>query len=97
MWSYRYSPSEISTKSTANSQVYINIPREAYAISLLNSYLDISFDVLHGATGNRYSDGKDIKLVDLGAVALFSNFKLTTNSGKHLRDISRTLYFLSIH
>ena len=36
----RYSPSEISTINTANSQVYINIPREDNVISLLNSYLE---------------------------------------------------------
>ena len=35
----RYSPSEISTKNTPNSQIYINIPREDSIISLLNSYL----------------------------------------------------------
>ena len=36
----RYSPSEISTIITTNSQVYINIPREDCVISLLNSYLE---------------------------------------------------------
>ena len=30
----RYSPSEINTINTANSQVYINIPREDSVISL---------------------------------------------------------------
>ena len=33
----RYSPAEISTINTANSQIYINIPREDSVISLLNS------------------------------------------------------------
>ena len=31
----RYSPSEISTKNTANSQICTNIPREDIVISLL--------------------------------------------------------------
>ena len=35
----RYSPSEISTINTTNSQIYINIPREDSVISLLDSYL----------------------------------------------------------
>ena len=35
----RYSPSEISTINTANSQVYIIIPRGDSVISLLTSYL----------------------------------------------------------
>ena len=33
----RYSPSEISKINTANSQIYINIPREDSVTSLLNS------------------------------------------------------------
>ena len=41
----RYSPAEISTINTANSQVYIIIPREDSVISLLNSYLELNFDV----------------------------------------------------
>ena len=43
----RYSPSEISTINTANSQIYINIPREDSVISLLNSYIDLNFDVFY--------------------------------------------------
>ena len=81
----RYSPSDISTINTPNSQGYINIPREDSVISLLNSYLEINFDVLHAATIDRYVDD-DIRLVNLGAIALFSNYKLTS-SGKHLKII----------
>ena len=84
----RYSPSEINTKNTANSQIYINIPRQDSVIALLNSYLDLNFDVLHAATSNRYTDGNEIRIVSLGPIALFSNYKLTTISGKHLEDIS---------
>ena len=69
----RYSPSEISTINTTNSQIYNNIPREDSVISLLNSYLEINFDVLHAATNNRYVDGNDIRLVNLGSIGLFSN------------------------
>ena len=84
----RYSPSEISTINTANSQVYINIPREDSVISLLNSYLELNFDVLHAAApNNRYADGNDIRLVNLRPIGLFSNYKLTTSSGKHLENI----------
>ena len=86
----RYSPSEISTINTANSQVYINIPTEDSVISLLNSYLELNFDVLHAATNNRYVDGNDISLVNLGSIGLFSNYKLTTSSGKHLENIDHS-------
>ena len=94
----RYSPSEISTINTPNSQIYINIPREDSVISLLNSYIEINFDVLKAATSNRYADTSqnrmssqkytdDIRLINLGPIALFSNYKLTTSSGKHLENI----------
>ena len=83
----RYSPSEIGTINTANSQVYNNIPREDSVISLLNSYLELNFDVLHAATNNRYVDGNDIRLVNLRSIGLFSNYKLTTSSEKHLENI----------
>ena len=83
----RYSPSEISTINTPNSQIYINIPREDSVISLLNSYIELSFDVLKAATSNRYADADDIQLINLGPIALFSNYRLTTSSGKHLENI----------
>ena len=83
----RYRPSEISTLNTANSQIFINIPQEDSLISLLKSYLDLNFDILHAATNNRYVDGDDIWLVNLAVIALFSNFKLTTSSGKRLENI----------
>ena len=84
----RYSPSEISTINTPNSQIHINIPREDSVISLLNSYLELNIDVLQAATGNRYADITDIRLVNLGPIALFSIYKLTTSSGKQLKEIS---------
>ena len=83
----RYSPSEISTINTPNSQKYINIPREDSVFSLLNSYIEINFDVLKAATSNTYADADDMRLINLGPIALFSNYKLTTSSGKHLENI----------
>ena len=91
----RYSPAETSTKNTPNSQIYINIPREDSVISFLNSYLDLSFEVIKKDDNSRYANGNDIRLVNLGPVALFSNFKLTTSSGKHLEDISHA-HFVSL-
>ena len=84
----RYSPAETSTINTPNSQIYINIPREDSVISLLNSYLDLNFEVIKKADNSRYGNGNDIRLVNLGPIDLFSNFKLTTSSRKHLEDIS---------
>ena len=84
----RYSPAEISTINTANSQIYINIPREDSVISLLNNYLELNFDVLQAATNKRYVDANNIRIVNLGPISLFSIYKLTTSSGKHLEEIS---------
>ena len=55
---------------------------------MLISYLDLNFDVLHAATNNRYADIEDTKLVNLGPNGLFSNYMITSSSGKNLEDIS---------
>ena len=74
----RYSPAETSTIDTPNNQIYIIIPREGSVISLLNSCLHLYFEVIKKADNSRYGNGNDIRLVNLGPIALFSNFKLTT-------------------
>ena len=83
----RYSPAETSTINTPNSQININVPRKDSVISLLNSFLDLNFEVIK-KDDSRYANASEIKLVNLGPIALFSNFKLTTSSGKHLEDIN---------
>ena len=83
----RYSPSEISAINSANSRKCINITRVDSGISLLNSCLDLNFDVSQAATCNRYADGTDKRLDNLGPIALFS-YELTTSSGRHLEDFS---------
>ena len=83
----RYSQSERSTLNTAESQVLIIIPTDDSVFSLLNSYLELNFDVLHAAASNRYADNNDIRLVNMGLIALFSEYNLTTSSGKHLESI----------
>ena len=83
----RYSPAETSTRKTPNSQLCIKIPREDSVISLLNSCLELNFELVKAADNSRYVNGSVIGLVNLGPTALFSNFELTTSSGKHLEDI----------
>ena len=84
----RYSPSEISTKTQLILKYIYQYTQRRFCYISVNSYLELNFDVLHAATNNRYVDGNDIRLVNLGNVALFSNYKLTTSSGKHLGDLS---------
>ena len=55
---------------------------------MLTSYLDLNFEVIERADNSRYANGNDIRLLNLGPIAFFSNFKFTTSSGKHLEDIS---------
>ena len=55
---------------------------------MLNSYIELNIEVIKKIEKSRYANGDDIKLVNLGSIALFSNFKLTTSSEKHLADIS---------
>ena len=90
----RYSPSEVSTINTPNSQLYITIPREVSVISLLNSCFDLIFDVLQSATRNRYADTNDIRSVNLIRIALFSNYKLSTSSGNIFQTLTMLTLFL---
>ena len=83
----RYSPSEKSTICTPNCQIHFNIPRKDSVISLLNKYIELKFDILKTASSNTYADADDIRLINLGPIALFGNYKLTTSSSKHLENI----------
>ena len=66
--------------------MWINIPRQGTVIFLLISYLDL----LHSANPDkRYVDGDGIQIVNLGPIAFFSNYKLTTGWENHLEDISQ--------
>ena len=86
----RYSPSKSSTVYTPDSQIYNNSPRGDSVNSLKGSLLRLSFDVLHAAFKNGYSNGNDIILVKFGPIALFRNSKLTTSSGKHEEEVCNT-------
>ena len=62
---------------------------------MLNNYLELNFDVLNAATGNKYVDNTDIRLVNLRPIVFFGNYKLTTSSGEHLEDVSHA-YIVSL-
>ena len=69
--------------NTPNSQIYINKLKEDGVIFILNSYLDLNFETIKKTDISRNANGNVIRLVNLGPIALFSNFILTTSSGKH--------------
>ena len=83
---YRYIPSSLATVNNNNSNITINIPREDSYISLQNSYILIDFEVTHD-DDTKYINGNEISLVNLGPVALFSEAKLTSHSGKDLEKV----------
>ena len=86
----KFSPAGTSTKNTALSQMFIIIHREVSVISLINRYIELKFVVITETNISRYVNGDDIRLSYLGSIAIFSNYKLTTSSDKHLEDISHT-------
>ena len=53
---------------------------------LQHSFISVEFEVLKN-DNTRYANGDEINMVNFGPVALFSESKLTTSSGKHLEKI----------
>ena len=82
----KYSPSSLATINNNNSNISIIFPREDAYICLQNSYISFEFEVLKN-DDTRYADGDQISLVNFGPVALFSEAKLVTSSGKHLEKV----------
>ena len=82
----KYSPSSLATINNNNSNISIIFPREDAYICLQNSYISLEFEVLKN-DNTRYVDNDQISLVNFGPVALFSEAKLVTSSGKHLEKV----------
>ena len=60
------------------------------AISLRDSYLQLDFSVTHRAGAHaRYADGDEIRLVNLGPIALFNKYRLTSSSGTEIEEIDK--------
>ena len=68
----RYIQVEIPRKSTPNSQICNNITVGDSVNSLLNSYVELNFEVIKIADNSRYGNGNDRKLIILGPIPLFS-------------------------
>ena len=82
----KYIPSSLATINNANSNISVSLPREDAYICLQNSCISLEFEVLKN-DNTRYANGDEINLVNFGPVALFSEAKLTTSSGKHLEKV----------
>ena len=90
----KYSPSSLATINNINLNISISLPREDAYICLQHSFICVEFEVLKN-DDTRYADGDQISLVNFGPVALFSEAKLTTSSGKHLEKVDN-LYPISL-
>ena len=82
----KYSPSSLATINKNNSNISISLPREDAYICLQHSFISVESEVFKN-DDTRYADGDQISLVKFGPVALFSEAKLTTSSGKHLEKV----------
>ena len=82
----KYGPSSLATVNNANSNISVSLLREDAYICLQNSYILVEYKVLKN-NNTRYADGGEITLVNFGPVALFSEAKLVTSSGKHLEKV----------
>ena len=63
------------------TNLFVNIPSKSSKLSLKWS-LETDFEVEKGDIDQVTADISDKKLVNLGPIALFSEFKLSTSSGK---------------
>ena len=71
-----------------NSNNSISLPREDAYICLQKSYISVDFEVLKN-DDTTYTDSDQISLINFRPVALFSEAKLTTSSGKKWINYTR--------
>ena len=84
----RYTPPSLYLINGEINQNFIDISREDNAISLKGNYLEMDFKVIHRAGGHvRYEDGDHIRLVNLGPIAFFNNYRLENCSRKETEEI----------
>ena len=82
----RYSPKSLATVNNNYPNRFISLLREDPYICQQNFYFGLEFRELK-IDNTRYANNDQISLVIFGPVALFSEAKLTTASGKHLENV----------
>ena len=82
-----YSPNSLTTINNNTSNILFSFPIEDAYMCLQNSYISLEFEVLNNGN-TRYADIKRLGFVIFGPVALFSGAKITTSSGKHLKELT---------
>ena len=82
-----YTPPPSNFVNGKINQIFIDIPREVSAISIKDSYLELDFNVTHRAGADaRFAESNQIKVVLLGPIALFNNYRLTSSRGKEVEE-----------
>ena len=89
-----YRPNSLALINNNNSNISISLPRQDAYNCLESSYISVDFEALK-QDDTRYADDDQINLINFGPVALFSEVKLTTSSGKHLEKVS-SLHIISL-
>ena len=77
----RCSPASLNQIDTTINEFFTDS-----VIFLRDSYLQLNFEVVHADDSTVFAVGGDIRVVNSGPLALFSDFKLSTSSGKSLES-----------
>ena len=94
----RYTPLPLNLINGEIKQSFTDIPREDSAISLKDSYLEIDLNVTHSSCAHaRYVDGVHIRLVNLGPIALFDKYRLTSSSGREIEETENAHVICLMH
>ena len=94
----RYTPPSLNLVNGESIQMFNDIPREESAISLKDSYLELDFNVTNRAGAQaRYADGDHIISVNLGSIALFNKYRLTSSDGKEIKEIDNAHVICLMH
>ena len=98
---FRYTPLSLNLvngQNGENIQFFFHMLREDGAISLRERYLELDFNVTRRASSHaRYADGDHIRVVNLGAIALFKKYRLTSSSGKEMDEIDNAHNICLMH
>ena len=74
----RWTPPTIVSAKRVNLQFFIDIPRNDSVVSLLDSYLELHFDVTVGKVVARFVAADNIRVFNLSPIAGFSENTLSS-------------------
>ena len=80
-----------------NNQSLFDKPRQDSTIPLKDSYLKLDFNVTHRADAHdRYVNGDQTILVNLGRVTLSSKYRVTRSSGKEKKKLTKLMLMFNV-